>query len=127
MECVRYLGLLLDDQLKWNNHINCLVQKLTNILCAFRLIKNLVPPKYKNQLYYAYCYSVISYDIEVYGSTTSSGLSKIQRLQNKTLKVLNNKDWLTPTKLLHSELKLLQVRDIYSLYLLKFVQKAAAL
>ncbi len=89
----------------------------------FRLIKILVPPKYKNHLYYAYCYSVISYGIEVYGSTTSSGFSKIQRLQNKTLKVLNNKNWLTPTELLHSELKILQVRDIWSLYLLKFVHK----
>ncbi len=111
VECVRYLGLSLDDQLKWNNHINCLVQKSTNILCAFRLIKNLTPPKYKHQLYYGYCYSVISYDIQVYASTTSSGLGKF-----KDYKIRHGKFWT-------NELKLLQVREIYSLYLLKFVHK----
>ncbi len=63
----------------------------------------------KKQLYYI-CLLLLNsiiYGIKVYESTTSSGLSKSQRLQNKTLKVLNSKDWLTHTKLLHSELKLL--------------------
>ena len=54
---VRYLGILLDDKLNWGQHINFLCHKLTKILSAFKLIKNLVPIRYRHQLYYAYHYS----------------------------------------------------------------------
>ncbi len=40
-------------------------QAYSRLFYTFRLIKKLVPEKYKKQLYFAYCYSAISYGLEV--------------------------------------------------------------
>ncbi len=72
-------------------------------------------------MYYAYCFSRISYGIEVYGASSKSYLRKIQVIQNRILKTLYNKDWYTHTNILHKELNLLQIQDIFSLFQLTFV------
>ncbi len=100
---MKYLGTYLDDQLNWKAHINYLSQKLTKILCAFKVIKKLIPKQYRYQLYYAYHYFQICYGIETCGIATKSNLNKIQILQNKIIKVLFNEDWLTPTNDLRIE------------------------
>ncbi len=82
-----------------------------------------MPTRYRHQLYYAYHYSQVTCGIEVFGKTAKSNISKIQRIQNKIIKVLYKKEWLTPTDDLHKELKLLQIRDIYKLCVLNFVYK----
>ncbi len=60
---VKYFGIYLDENLNWKAHINYLCQQLTEILSAFKLIKNLASPKLEiSQLYDAYQYSQICYD-----------------------------------------------------------------
>ncbi len=60
-------------------------------------------------IYCAYHYSQISYGIEADGTADKTNLIKVQRLQNKILKVLYNKDWLMPTNDLHKELNIPKV------------------
>ncbi len=121
VECVRYLGILLDHHLNWISHVNFLSSKLTQTLSAFKLIKNLIPYKYRQQLYYGFCYSRIAYGIEVYGTASQRSIGKLQVIQNKILKILYNKDWYTPTVILHKDLMLLKICNIFSLFNLVFV------
>ncbi len=82
----------------------------------------LVPFRFNHQLFYAYCFSQITYAIEVYGASSKSYIKKIQIMQSRILKTLYNKDWCTLTKLLHKSLNLLQIiGDIASLFQLTFV------
>ena len=74
-------------------------------------------------LYYAYIYSKIQYGIEAYGAAPAKTLKKIQVKQNRSIKVLFIKDFYTPTKELHKELKLLTVQDIAKLSIIKFTHK----
>ena len=119
----KYLGVILDEELNWKDHIDSLACALTKICNSFKIIKHQVPTPNKINLYYAYIYSKIQYGIEVYGFATSTQLSRIQRLQNKALKILYNRDYLTPTIPLHKELRIPLVKDIYQIALLKFVHK----
>ncbi len=48
---------------------------------------------------------------------------KVQTQQNRSLKILHNKDYFTPTIQLHRDLNLLLVQDIYKLGIAKFVYK----
>ena len=50
-------------------------------------------------------------------------LGKFRQKQNTALKVLFSKDFYTPTTKLHHNLGVLLVKDIYKLYLAKFVFK----
>ena len=47
----------------------------------------------------------------------------VQTQQNRALKILYIKDYLTQTKTLHKDLELLMITDISQLYIAKFVYK----
>ena len=79
--------------------------------------------KQKAALYYAYFYSALQYGIEVYSQGANKNIKKLQVKQNRALKILHNKDFLTPTIELHRDCKLLLVNDIAKLNTVKFVYK----
>ena len=94
--------------------------KITN---SFKIIKHYVPEENKILLLNAYIGSKIQYGIELYGRASPTTLQKVQIRQNWAMKVLFNKDFLTPTDTLHRELKTLKIRDQYKFDILKFVYK----
>jgi hypothetical protein len=120
---VKYLGMIIDATLTWDEHITCLKKALTKQASSFKIIRHFMPNRCKKRLYHAYTYSKIQYGIEVYGCGKQGNVKQIQVLQNKILKTLFNLDWLTPTIDLHKNLKILTVKDIHNLQLTKFVYK----
>ena len=120
---VKYLGMTIDENLSWEEHVRNLKSSLTKLASSFKIIKHYIPRNCKMNMYYAYAYSKIQYGIEVYGGGGRGTIKQIQILQNRVLKILFNKDWLTPTKELHKELKVLLVSDIHRLQISKFVYK----
>jgi hypothetical protein len=119
----KYLGIILDDKLTWQPHIQKLTQDLVKISNSFKIIKNYAPKRDKNKLYYAYIHSKIRYGIEIYGQANETQMKKVQVQQNRALKILNNRDFKTPTKQLHKDLNILLVKDIYNSSIAQFIQK----
>jgi hypothetical protein len=68
----RYLGLTIDENLSWKNHITDLCQCLLKYTGIFYRIRSKLPHNTALQLYYAVVYSRISYCIEVYGTAICS-------------------------------------------------------
>ena len=119
----RFLGIILDEKLKWDDHVKQLSESLTQIINAFKIIKNYVPEDKKRMLYYAYIYSRIQYGIEMYGTASKKLIKKVQTKQNRAIKVLHNKNFYTPTTQLHKELRYPLVKDIEKINVCKFVHK----
>jgi len=119
----KYLGITLDENLSWEEHITNINKSLIKTSNSFKIIKRRVHEENKATLYYAYIYSRIQYGIEVYGRADSTVIKKVQTQQNRSLKILYDKDYYTPTTTLHKELNLLLVKDIYNLNIAKFVYK----
>ncbi len=119
----KYIGMIIDDKLTWNSHINYLVRQLVKYIVIFKLISKLIPHSCKRQLYFANIYSRVQYGIDVYGQACIGQLKKVQVMQNRTIKVLYNLDRLTPTNNLHMDLSILIVKDIFKLQVTKFVYK----
>ena len=118
-----YLGMRLDDQLKWNSHIQHLQTSLVKTIKSFQIIKNWLPKNEKIQLYYAYVHSKIKYGIQIYGCASKSLMNKIQVLQNKSIKILFGLDFLTPTKQILHDSKLLSVKDLHLITVAQFVHR----
>ena len=77
VKAFKYLGVILDENLNWTNHIDTLCKKF--ILCAMKLnnLKWLVPPKIMLTIYYALVSSIINYGIGVWGLASSTHISKV--------------------------------------------------
>ena len=55
--------------------------------------------------------------------TSNKNLKKLQIQQNRTLKILFNKDIRTPTKQLHKQLNILMIKDLRNLCLTQIAHK----
>jgi hypothetical protein len=99
----KYLGIILDDKLQFQKHIDMLCRDLIKIINAFRIIKNWVPNRDKLKLYYAYFHSKLQYGIEIYGTSASKYIRKLEVLQHQAIKAVFNLDHLTPSAELYSK------------------------
>ena len=74
---VKYLGVLVDEHLRWDYHISNVAKKIgrgVGILAKLR--KYLTPHMLKN-VYYCLVYSHLSYGIEAWGSAAKTTLNKL--------------------------------------------------
>ena len=60
---VKYIGMIIDENLNWNEHVNSLCKSLLKYFGIFNKIKNFISNKIARQLYFAFIYSRINYGI----------------------------------------------------------------
>ena len=117
----KYLGMILDSKLTFNEHIKQMSKSLIKIISAFNVLKNKIPNNLKLQLYYAYFHSKINYAIEIYGAAANKYINKIDILQHRAIKILFKLDFMTPTAYLLKTYRILSLKDHYKINVAKFV------
>ena len=127
---VKYLGVLVDEHLNWNYHIQHVAKKIgRGIGILVRLRQYLNPSMLKN-IYYCLVYSHLSYGIHVWGSAGLSFLNPLNVLQKKAVRVLSNERHfqiygnpgpLVASSPLFKNLELLKLNDIFKLNIVKFI------
>ena len=117
----KFLGIILDENLTWNNHIIELSNKLKRLFHIFYNIRDYLSKENIKTIYYALVYSRIKYGISVYGQACANKMKIIQTLQNQLLKVLSGKTYRFSTDKLHDEFELLKVKDITKQEIASFV------
>ena len=120
---IKYLGITLDEFLNWNEHVSALCKSLKSFFSIFYNIRDYLFPENCKIIYYTMVYSKIRYGICVYGFAKNQNMNKIQVLQNKLLKVLTGKEMRYSTNVLHNDLHVLQVKDVFSQEIASFVNK----
>ena len=124
VKSVKYLGMCIDEELKWDEHVNNLCSTLSRNFSMFYSIRSLLTDDLKRQLYFSMVYSRILYGIVLYGMCRNNLLNKVQVIQNKLLKVLYKLPTRTDTDLLHSNLNFLKVKDICKFQIQIFVYES---
>ena len=113
----KYLGMNIDDKLKYDNHIKFLCNK-TSRMCgmAYKLKDHLNMHSAKN-MYYACVYSVLVYCICVWGGLLASTrkADRLSHLHAKTVKNLFSK-FFNNNNCIFKNMKILKLDDIHKLY-----------
>jgi len=91
IECCKYLGICINNNLSWREHIDCVHQKLIKFTSIFYKIRNKLNCDILKLLYFAFVYPHLLYGIEIYGNTCYSFINKLEKLNNKILRILQNK------------------------------------
>jgi len=74
----KFLGLIIDETLSWNQHIDQIATKLCSAHYALRNLKHIVPQPTIRTIYYASVHSILSYSIIFWGR--SSNVKKLNIL-----------------------------------------------
>ena len=94
----KYLGLYIDQDLKWTIHIDQLCGKLQKLAGIFYRLRNKLPQACLKTIYFAFVHPHLLVGVEMYANTGIIHLSKLMTLNNKILRILQNKTYSTPCK-----------------------------
>ena len=114
----KFLGLWIDEHLKWNTHIQKLILKVSRNMNLLKCNQNMMPTHTKKLVYHSHITSHIQYGLLLWGNNaTEEQMKKLQKLQNKCLKyILPNYN---PAEL-NSKLQILKIKDMVQLSNWKF-------
>lgn len=121
VDCCKYLGILIDSDLKWKDHINYIYNKLIKFVSIFYRIRSKLSPEVLRMVYFAFVHSHLLYGIEVYANTTLNHLSKIIVLNNKLLRILQHKTIRTHNVELYQNYFTLPVQLLHNYQILIFM------
>ena len=85
---IKYLGIYIDNHLKWKTHIQHIKIKISKNLGIIYKLRYLVSITLLKQLYYSLIYPYISYGIMSWGTACQTRLQTIKRKQNKCLRAI---------------------------------------
>ena len=118
----KYLGILIDNKLTWQAHIDSLKAKLSQSCYALYMLKSYANIEAMKHVYYGLIYSKIEYCISSWGGCCVSRLSPIIKLQKKAIRLICNKPYIEPTHNLFIKMKMLKLVDIFKLKICTLVQ-----
>ena len=88
VQSTRFLGIIIDDKLSWQHHIDYLVNKLNCQAGILNKIKNYIPKTHHKEIYYTLFESHLSYCISVWGGVGKNKLNPLFVIQKKCIRIL---------------------------------------
>jgi hypothetical protein len=120
---VKYLGIFIDEGLNWTEHIKHVHNNILKFAGIFYKIRYKLPSACLKSLYYATAYPLLHYGIELYANTHKSYLHDLMILNNKLLRILQSKPYMSPIKGLYSEYNTLQLDYLHDYKLLLMMHR----
>jgi len=87
----KYLGIVIDCNLKFNKHIKSITNRIRPIVAALYRINWFLDINHLRSVYYALVHSILSYGIVVWGSTYNSHLKQLNSIQRKVIRIIYKK------------------------------------
>lgn len=85
----KFLGMNVDSQLKWTDHVTMLAKKLSSACYALRVLATVSNISCLKVAYYGNMHSVITYGIMFWG-TTAGNIQTIFKLQKRAVRIITN-------------------------------------
>ena len=114
---MKYLGVILDDHLTFDEHITYILTKSFKKLGILRHARDYLGRKTKILLYKSLILPHLDYCDLVYMCTTAINLQKLQQIQNCACRTILTADNYTPIIQMHAELELLPLNKRCVLHL----------
>ncbi|KAL1447456.1 hypothetical protein WDU94_000018, partial [Cyamophila willieti] len=109
----RYLGIQIDQHLKWNTHTKNLHTKLRHLMHVFNNLRRVCSKDILRMVYYAFVQSLLQYCICSWGGAYSNTLDPLRRSQNIILRLILHKDRLFHSDQLYSSMDVFNLHDLY--------------
>ena len=118
-ESVKFLGIHIDKHLTWKKHINIISSKISRAIFAINRLKHFLPHNALKTLYYTLIQSHLTYGVQAWGN--GSTVIKLQTLQKRALRIINNKRYRSHTDPIFKSENILKITDIHKLHVSLFM------
>jgi len=112
----KMLGVWIDDQLKWQAHIDYIHRKISQGLFALKLIKSYASKKTLLNVYHALVQSHLQYGIITWGLASQTNIRKLQVQQKKAIRLVHKTPYNSHTPPLFRDAKVLRLQELFTLH-----------
>lgn len=123
---VMFLGLLLDQHLKFNLHTKLLSKKIGFGLRVLIKSRHYFPRYIMISLYHAFIHSHLQYCVSTWGNTYATHLAHVQHLQTQALRLITFSSFMAHAKPIFHSLNILPVINIFQQKVTTVIYRARA-
>jgi len=84
----KFLGVILDENFSWNDHVDILQSKLKVKAYLFKKLKLYSDIKTLKIAYYSYVQSLLTYNLSVWGNTKKENITKNFKMQKRIIRIM---------------------------------------
>ena len=122
VECT-FLGVKLDRNLKFVNHIKYICSKISKSIGILYKLRNVVPNYILLNLYHSLVYPYLIYCNVIWGNSFNSILNPLFILQKRVIRIINGESFLAHTNVLFHKCNILKLGDLSNMCMSIFVYK----
>ena len=109
VDSYKYLGIVLDSRLSFSEHVTYVRNKTIAKIRVLGGVRSFMDQSTACMLYKSLVLPLFDYNDYVYDSLSTKDQLTLQRLQNTCVRNILKADWMTPSSIMHDELKLLKL------------------
>ena len=103
----KYLGIVVDESLSWNNHVSYIASRVYPKLKLLNRISSFLSPAILLKIYKITILPILVYGCIVWGLCSEKNSDFLERLQNKAMRIILRMNHLTCTQSMRERLGLL--------------------
>ena len=123
VETSKYLGIFIDENLTWHEHIQYIISKLLKFCSIFYKLRSIIPHQILKTLYFSLVHPHLTYCVEIYANTYTKYLDPLIKLNNKILRILQNQKLHYPVKKLYTSYNCIPVPQLHEYSILLLMHK----
>jgi len=113
--CTTFLGLEVQENLSWVDHISKITKKVLKGVSALSRIKRYLSEAALQHIYNSLIQSHLTYGLTCWGSASNTSLKRLIILQKKAIRIVKRARYNSHTNPLFKSLKTLKLPDLYRL------------
>ena len=117
----KFLGVIIDNKLKWTEHIQNILIKINRNIGLMWKLRNSLNKKSKILLYYTLIYCHLHYGNIVWGGAAKSHLDPIVKSQKKIIRIMSSASYRDHSHPLFKALGVLKLNEVNQLTTSKFI------
>ena len=118
---LKYLGILIDENLNWKGHINYVTTKIRKLIYKFYELRHILCKKTLKIVYLSLVESILNYGIVVWGGACKTLLSPLHVAQKYIMKIMLFKNRRYPSEALFRESQILTINQLHIKSVLRFM------
>ena len=123
VDSTKFLGVLIQENLQWNTHINYICNKVSKATAILAKLKHYLPKYVLLLIYNSLCLSHIMYALSVWGGAPISAIGRLNKIHKKGIRHVCNAKYNAHTEPLFKRENILQLHDLFKLQCVKIMYK----
>ena len=123
VKCTKFLGLYIDDDLGWTEHIDYVCKMISSGCYAINQLKSILKSENLKLIYQSLVHSHLMYGISLWGAAFEYKLKRVKSLQKKCIRNICKAKYNSETSSLFRRLNILKFDDVYRTQLCKMMYK----